>query len=401
MNQDNQRRPEYLFVSNYWPPDNRGGFEVGCMRLAHELVLQGHTLSILTSSKVKLDNNLLLGSCLLRYEQSDCLVRRLFVSVFNSLIVSVFVFRFKPRYLVFFGMQNIGYLMLFQQCHNRVIPFVYCSDETYVHWDDICRRLLKNQSVLDRVFSLFLRIFGLSSLNVKGVTALHTSAYIQRVTPSFFSSFSRNCVLHWGVNVDTLPTEVSTSTKINIALGGRICSEKGIDLGLKAILLIAKKHLGAVGRVTLLGVIPNNSYGREIASLLESLLCLGIEVVVKSVESHAVQRELSSSDCFILASVWAEPFSIMLLEAMASGNFCVVTSTGGSSEICDHLRTGYLCETPSVFDISQGLGWYIMNRAEGERIRRDVTSLIRSDYSMTKMASDFDHIIKSIGDNHS
>jgi glycosyltransferase involved in cell wall biosynthesis len=400
MNLSNQHKLEYLFISNYWPPDNRGGFEVGCMRLAQELASQGHSVSVVTSSKVKGSTNLLLNSCLLRYEQSHPLVRRLLVSVVNSLIVAECVLRFNPRYLVFFGLQNIGYLMLFQKYYNRVVPFVYCSDETFVHWDDICRRFLKNQSVLDRVFSFFFRLIGLNSVNVNRVTALHTSQYIRRITPSIFKAFCGNFVLHWGVNIDTLPVDTPTVAKVTIALGGRICPEKGIDLGLKAILVTAKTHPGVIGRVILLGVIPDSLYGREVDSLVDLLQNFDIEVVIKSVKPNEVQHELSKSDCFILASVWDEPFSIMLLEAMASGNFCVVTSTGGSSEICDHLRTGYLCKTPTVSEISQGVAWYLDNHIEGERIRREVISLIRSDFSMMKMANAFDHIIKSTDTNN-
>jgi glycosyltransferase involved in cell wall biosynthesis len=90
----------------------------------------------------------------------------------------------------------------------------------------------------------------------------------------------------------------------------------------------------------------------------------------------------------------------MLLEAMASRNFCVVTATGGSAEICNHMQTGYLCSDPTPLEISKGIVWYLDNRSEGDDIAETAMSLIRSDYSMNKMASRFHNIVNTHGPMH-
>jgi glycosyltransferase involved in cell wall biosynthesis len=216
-----------------------------------------------------------------------------------------------------------------------------------------------------------------------------------RVTPRIFKSFHNNHVLHWGVNVDESLVNKATTNMVSVTLGGRICSEKGIDLALKAIVMVSNLRPDTICKVTILGNVPENAYGREVKSLAVLIRSLGIDVIEKTVKPSDVQSELIQSDCFILPSVWDEPFSIMLLEAMATRNFCVVTSTGGSGEICKHLLTGYLCPTPTVDDLFQGIVWYIDNREAGELVRDASLSTVRLSYSMSNMADNFVRIVNT------
>lgn len=389
MSATTEKVSKYVFVSNYWPPEHRGGFEVGCMRLAEELAGQGHKIFVVTSSRVPVSDTFKICSTLLHYDPSHSFSRRFVVSILNSLILRLMIFRINPSQLLFFGLQNVGYLVLFQSFPNRCKRFVYCSDETYVHWDDICRRILKNRTVIDRLFCCFFKLLGISYSNVRDVHGIHTSAYIRRVTPTIFSTFRKNAVLHWGVNAKSIDLSTSVTEKCRISLGGRICQEKGIDIGLESILSANDRYPGCIDRVTLLGRIPDNPYGRRIRSLLASLQKVGICVEEKVVSPPQVLDELSDSNCFLLPSVWDEPFSIMLLEAMSARNFCVVTDTGGSGEICSHLVTGYLCSNPSVSDVSDGISWFIQNRLAVEHIRDNARAAIVNNYSMTYMSSRF------------
>jgi glycosyltransferase involved in cell wall biosynthesis len=47
-------------------------------------------------------------------------------------------------------------------------------------------------------------------------------------------------------------------------------------------------------------------------------------------------------------SVWAEPFGLVAIEAMAAGTPVIASATGGLVEIVEHCRTGLLVSPNSV-----------------------------------------------------
>jgi glycosyltransferase involved in cell wall biosynthesis len=294
-----------------------------------------------------------------------------------------------PKSVVFFGLHSVGYMMLFKSYITDSAKFIYCSDETYVHWDDISRRVLKQKSMIDRMLTKIFSVVGLRLENASRLSAIHTSSYIERSSSTVFSVFQSNSVLHWGVNLDGCERSERVEEAISIALGGRICIEKGTDVGLNAILLACKERPKQIREVRLLGNIPNDLYGAQILSLITAIRECGVIVTVTIVDSKDVQRQLRECDCFLLPSVWAEPFSIMLVEAMSVGNFCIVSDTGGSSEICKHKVNGYLCDKPTAVEFYAGIMWYLDNRSAAEVIQLEAENTVKGALSMGEMANKF------------
>ncbi len=67
------------------------------------------------------------------------------------------------------------------------------------------------------------------------------------------------------------------------------------------------------------------------------------------VPHRRVPHFLAQSDILLLPS-WAESFGNVLVEAGAMGLPVVATATGGTSEIVEHGRTGFLCTTEEEYE---------------------------------------------------
>jgi glycogen synthase len=58
---------------------------------------------------------------------------------------------------------------------------------------------------------------------------------------------------------------------------------------------------------------------------------------------------LSRARALLFPSAWGEPLSRVLLEACAAGAAIVALDTGGTSDIIEHMRSGWLASTPESF----------------------------------------------------
>jgi glycosyltransferase involved in cell wall biosynthesis len=64
--------------------------------------------------------------------------------------------------------------------------------------------------------------------------------------------------------------------------------------------------------------------------------------------NHAVRAAYGRARAAVVPSVWAEPFGLVAIEAMAAGTPVIASATGGLVEIVEHYRTGLLVSPNSV-----------------------------------------------------
>jgi glycosyltransferase involved in cell wall biosynthesis len=117
----------------------------------------------------------------------------------------------------------------------------------------------------------------------------------------------------------------------------RIIPEKGVEKAI-AIARMANIRLKVVGHT---GRFANQQYVEKIKSM-----CTGkIEWVGEVSEKEKIDL-LSHARGLIFKPTWLESFGIFIVEALASGCPCIVsTDSGGPAEIVVHGETGYICST--------------------------------------------------------
>jgi glycogen synthase len=111
---------------------------------------------------------------------------------------------------------------------------------------------------------------------------------------------------------------------------GQVTSHKGVHTAVEALKIIREQSKFKQATLTIVG---GPDYEGRIARLVFSLGLSGNVRFTGMVARERLPEIYREHDLLIFPSVWDEPFSITLLEAMSSGLAVVSTNTGGSPEI--------------------------------------------------------------------
>jgi glycosyltransferase involved in cell wall biosynthesis len=144
-------------------------------------------------------------------------------------------------------------------------------------------------------------------------------------------------VIHWGVDVDQVPFQATLPNQLRLLYVGQVASHKGVHTAIEALRLLVKEHGEETASLTIAGGSVNPDYERDVQSLVSAY---GLKQNVHFTGLLPRERLLSEyrdHAILVFPSIWDEPFSITVLEAMSSGLAVVGTPTGGSPEI---LRDG-------------------------------------------------------------
>ncbi len=129
---------------------------------------------------------------------------------------------------------------------------------------------------------------------------------------------------------------------------GRIVKEKGVDIYVKAVEILAKNHpdwkFSIVGS-TYLGSYRNEStYAEFQTSKFDKI---GNQTSVTGFLSpQNVQQKMYKSSIIVIPSIWKEPYGLVASEAMANGLAIVASKVGGLPEIIQN--NGILIEAINV-----------------------------------------------------
>jgi glycogen(starch) synthase len=327
-----------LFISNFYPPNYIGGYELGAYAVHLELLKQGHTVTVVTShyrTKKSPSVDGILRNLAYSFDGSR------FVSVINLMLNATRLRRVikheEPDLIFCWGLLFTSFGLLYVLPTNRP-TLLYISDNSYIHCDAAFRMISKIINVTNK----FVSIPSLN-LNNKPIDLVATSEYIkQKLIPTKWTEKSVR-VVNWGLLGDLRPLS-PVSNKLRIVLGGRLSEDKGQLFALRVLHhILANNLLNVSICIRLLSDIGFDDYSKLVQTEL-GLLAKHCQVSVGGIPHCEVNGVLSDSDVFILPSKWQEPFSTMLVQALCNGCVCVAGDVGGNAEALSGLSGNYLCE---------------------------------------------------------
>jgi glycosyltransferase involved in cell wall biosynthesis len=117
--------------------------------------------------------------------------------------------------------------------------------------------------------------------------------------------------------------------------------------------------------------------GSERPSILEEAARLNVQVVAPGWADRAdVLRAMKRSEALVFPSKWPEPFSRVLLEALALGTAIAAMDTGGTSELIEHNRSGLLAQSRD--ELGDALGRIVHDAGVQARLKGEAAVRARA-----------------------
>ncbi|MBN1258689.1 glycosyltransferase family 4 protein [Candidatus Peregrinibacteria bacterium] len=99
-----------------------------------------------------------------------------------------------------------------------------------------------------------------------------------------------------------------------------------------------------------------------------------------------IPQILKASDIFILPSL-REAFGLTVLEAMASGVIAIATNNGGTADIIENGKTGYLIPPGNIEKIIETIYTILQNPDQKRDIEKAAIERVQSEFTASKMAT--------------
>ncbi|NWG35222.1 MAG: glycosyltransferase family 4 protein [Chloroflexi bacterium] len=342
-----------LFLTNFYPPASRGGYEQWCQEVTDGLRSRGHDVLVLTSTHGR-------GSL---PEPDPAWVRRglhlemEFASLRNAFhfftsrkrrerenltLLRQTVETHRPEAILLWGMWN--FLRSLPALAEELLPgrvAYYVGDYWLTlpsqfanYWNAPARNPLTGlPKLLLRPFAR--RILAREPRPVLKVEhALFPSAFMQAelqrkgVTP-------RHSKIIYGA-IDTRPYLASQRTVLRSSLSllyiGRLTREKGVHTAIEGVGHIVR-HYGVENvKLTVIGD-GDADYVRTLREFVARARLASFVDFLPAQPKEALPSLYPRFDILIFPSIWAEPFGRVIVEAMASGVVVVGTAVGGAAEI--------------------------------------------------------------------
>jgi len=386
-----------LFLSNFYPPASRGGYEEWCQEVAQGLRNRGHEVVVLTSVH---------GRESLRNPEPAWIHRELqlemeLASLRNALqfftrrktrerenlnLLQQYVTDFFPDVILVWGMWNLPRaLPAFAEklLPGRVVYYMgdywpTLPDQFELYWQaparslmtaipksilkPIARRMLAREERPSLCFDhvLFPSAFMRDEFQRKGVKLRNTKVIYGAIDTRMYQGLNDSSTRQQNGNLSLLYL-------------GRLTTEKGVHTAIEALGLLVRRH--GLHHLTL--TIVGNGEPQYEFQLRELARRENVEGLVRFMEAQPKETLpllYQQADVFLFTSIWPEPFGRVIVEAMASGVVVVGTSAGGSAEILSEN------ENALVFfpGDSMGLAEQIKRLADSPPLRQQLSKAARA-----------------------
>jgi glycogen synthase len=340
-----------LILSSLYPPHYIGGYELGCRDVVEALKCRGHTIKVLTSTygvgRPTDDGEVyrwLQSDLGWSFESSaDNQIKLVAKELRNRRAFRRLAAEFQPDLVYIWPIRYISLSLALMAQRVGLPVCYYVSDNWLASWEWLDRWIYLPRHPIKR-FSRRLLALGVEALGGRTAGATldlrhvqFTSEHIKRAALAAGKPVEHAAVIHWGVDLNRFPyRQAARPSSRRILYVGQLARVKGVHTAVAAFQQAVAARSDSDLTLTIAGGTIFPAYEAELRALVRSN---GLEqrVSFTGLLAHDQLPALyQEHDILIFPSIWDEPFSITLLEALASGLAVVGTTTGGSAEILRH-----------------------------------------------------------------
>jgi len=370
-----------LFISNLFPPEVRGGYEILCEQVCSRFHSRGHAVKVLTT-RSKTDNSFpypvdrilelyLPFSEPARYARA----RRFLTSRKNYRKTLRAVRAFSPD-AVFIWSQLRLTAGCAKAAESTGIPVAYTMNDEHLasyasvgtEWKASVKRLL-DQRILG---------IGISRLQLRHTTCISQTVKLRLCAQGVPVADAE--VIFQGIPVEKFPAKAHPGVftlPTRILYVGQLHDYKGVHTVIEAADLLCRQ--GFAVELTICGK-GDAEYERSLHDLAAKTQC---DVSFTGQVLHAQLPEIyRSHDFFVFPSTWAEPFGLTHLEAMSSGTPVISTAEGGQGEFLRHNVNALTFKPGVAEDLAAQIKSCLLDPSIAARIARNARQQVESEFSI-------------------
>lgn len=410
-----------LFLSNYYPPYARGGYEQWCQEVAVDLAARGHQVHVFTSSipnepRVTEVDGVIVHR-VIHLEVSGGLaatVKKLLFSRSkleseNLQNIKLLIREFAPDVAMHWGMWNVPRSIpaLVEQLMPDRVTYYLCDywlslPNAYLQrFQETSRnpamKIVKN--ALGKLFLPSLQAEKPIKLNLDKPICVSTA--VRDILVDKDVPVSHADVVYGGTQVEDFLSAansyISNHDELRLVFIGRIVPDKGVHVILEAVRILVKERNYAV---------KVDIYGHGDDGYLEKLntICRTFELTenisfLGSVPRTQIPEVLAKYDVLVFPSEWPEPFARTVLEGMATGLVVIGTTTGGTGEILKNEKTGLTFPAGNATVLAD----QIMKLIDKPKWRTELANAgqmcVINDFSFNRMVNDFENYFTKLIDS--
>ena len=340
-----------LVVTNMYPPQHLGGYELSCRDVVERWRRRGHDVTVLTTGVrfpgvVTSSDERAHGvrRDLTFYWRDHEMIRppirtRLAMERANQRALAEAIEDCSPEVVSAWHMGAMS-LGLLTTVVERDIPLVLVVCDDWLYYAphvDAWMRLFRNRRPLARIVR---RATGLPTElpDLSGASVCYVSEFVRRRAERVAGGWppQRATVVYSGIDPTDFPAagrDDDVPWQWRLLSVGRLDERKGIHVAIEAL-----GHLPPEATLEILGR-GDAAYEARLHSLAGER-SLTERVRFDSVDRDRLRERYLAADACVFPTLWEEPFGLVPVEAMACGTPVVATGTGGSGEF---LRDGVNC----------------------------------------------------------
>jgi glycosyltransferase involved in cell wall biosynthesis len=407
-----------LFLSNFYPPYELGGWEQNCREIVLHLRERGHICYVLTSrygvhsvnpSEKGVMRRLHLEADIHRYRPLAFFLQRPFQDKENKRVLKEVLDSFKPDVIFIWGMWNLSKQVAYwaeQWLPGQVAYAVanYWPIEPNMHeayWQQPSRHKLI-RTLMAPAKSLALRKLARRQekypLKLEQVACV--SEYVRQKLLEANSLPHHARVIYNGIDPDpfrnaSMNRILKTDEDLQLIYVGSILPHKGVHTAIEAIgLLQSRDEVNGLNLMIIGG--GDYEYEKKLKKRIVELQLNDKVTFSGRLSRNRIPNLLAEADVFLFTSIWEEPIARSVMEAMATGLPVIGTPVGGQREMLeDHVNA--LVYTPNnAIELANCILQLKHQPSLRKRLARAGKSMVLERFTIDRMVDEMETWLEAI-----
>jgi glycogen synthase len=408
-----------LFLTNFYPPFEIGGYEQWAKEIALALNKKGHEIIIITSRRGKNSNSPLESGAVIRslylqsdlnyYRPLDFFLKAPFQEKNNLKELERHILEYQPDVVLVWGMWNFSLNLPYyaeKLMPDRVAYYIASYwpadiDPHRMYWN------LPTNHKITKPIKHLLKIFANLKFSIDKYPPLLEfknvvccSKYVRDTLVTSGHLPQHAGILYGGIDTNPFSQKNeqinnNSHRALQLLYFGRLVEQKGVINAIEALDIL--KQRGMIEKVELT-IVGKGHSGYE-ANLRSKVNNLGINDRVHFydwIPRERVPKFLKKFDVYLFTSIWPEPMARSVMEAMASGLLVIGSEVGGQTEMLINDQNALTFKPNDSRGLSEKIISILDHPTNREKLSRAGLEMVNKRFTLSRMADEIEEFLFQI-----